>query len=195
QPGAGREQPVGDLLAEDLGDPLGSAGPDQAVAFAAQHRAHRTEAVHGLSSFASVPTGFAPAPPQRRCWAPPSRIAFLKYCSTRRTVAQASREDTHMVPTSATSTDVDAPDASTVLVTGFGPFGPHRLNPSGQVALGLDGAVVAGARVTARRFDTSSATIASAFAAALDEVRPDLVICLGLAPGRPALSLERIAVN
>lgn len=82
-----------------------------------------------------------------------------------------------------------------VLVTGFGPFGPHTLNPSGDAAAALDGEVIGGALVVGRRFETSTATVAPALAAALDEVEPVLLICLGLAPGRPGLSLERIAAN
>src|SRR5215469_9154556 len=83
----------------------------------------------------------------------------------------------------------------TVLVTGFGPFGPHVRNPSGDLAGRLDGATVAGAAVTGRVFPTSTDTIGPNLADALDELAPDLLICLGLAPGRPALSLERIAIN
>jgi pyroglutamyl-peptidase len=83
----------------------------------------------------------------------------------------------------------------TVLVTGFGPFGRHTRNPSGELARGLDGQTVGPATVVGRVFETSTATIGANLAAALDELAPDLVICLGLAPGRPALSLERIAVN
>lgn len=83
----------------------------------------------------------------------------------------------------------------TVLVTGFGPFGPHVHNPSGALAELLDGTTVAGATVVARVFATSTDTIGQNLADALDELAPDLLICLGLAPGRPALSLERIAIN
>jgi pyroglutamyl-peptidase len=69
------------------------------------------------------------------------------------------------------------------------------VNPSGQLALEFDGKTIAGAQVVGRRFETSSATISSSLSAALDEVAPVLTICLGLAPGRPALSLERVALN
>ncbi|MCU1686314.1 MAG: pcp [Amycolatopsis sp.] len=82
-----------------------------------------------------------------------------------------------------------------VLVTGFGPFGKHLDNPSGDLARRLDGATVAGATVVGRIFETSTDTIGANLAGALDELAPDLLICLGIAPGRPALSLERIAIN
>src|ERR1700704_3971414 len=96
-----------------------------------------------------------------------------------------------MVPTSSP----DPKSTLTVLVTGFGPFGPHTLNPSGQLAAELDGQSIAGARVVGRRLDTSTATVAGRLVDALDELQPSVLICLGLAPGRPALSLERVAVN
>ena len=82
-----------------------------------------------------------------------------------------------------------------VLLTGFGSFGPHTLNPSAVAAAALDGEVIGKALVVGRLFETSTATVAQALTRALDEVEPVLLICLGLAPGRPALSLERIAAN
>lgn len=84
---------------------------------------------------------------------------------------------------------------NTVLVTGFGPFGRHADNPSAEIARCLDGETIAGATVFGRVFRTSTETVGPELAAALDELAPDLLICLGLASGRPALSLERIAVN
>lgn len=82
-----------------------------------------------------------------------------------------------------------------VLLTGFGSFGPHTLNPSAAAAAALDGEVIGSALVVGRVFETSTATVAQALTEALDEVEPVLLICLGLASGRPALSLERIAAN
>ena len=82
-----------------------------------------------------------------------------------------------------------------VLLTGFGSFGSHALNPSAVAAAALDGEVIGNARVVGRVFETSTATVAQALTEALDEVEPILLICLGLASGRPALSLERIAAN
>jgi pyroglutamyl-peptidase len=90
---------------------------------------------------------------------------------------------------------VDSAGQKTVLVTGFGPFGRHTRNPSADLALALDGCVIGGATVVARIFETSTETVAAELAQAVDELAPSLLICLGLAAGRPALSLERIAVN
>jgi pyroglutamyl-peptidase len=80
------------------------------------------------------------------------------------------------------------------LVTGFEPFAGDPINP----------AVGALPHLPSRlgRLEIATWTLPTAFGAALDALdkalaatRPDLVLCLGLAGGRAALSLERIAVN
>jgi pyroglutamyl-peptidase len=83
----------------------------------------------------------------------------------------------------------------TVLVTGFGPFGEHTINPSGQLARQLDGVAIGGARIVGRQWETATATVGTRLIEALDEIRPAALICLGLASGRPAMSLERVAIN
>ena len=82
-----------------------------------------------------------------------------------------------------------------ILLTGFEPFGGDSLNPSWEVALALNGALVAGARVVSVclpcRFGESLVLLRQA----LRQHRPALVLCLGLAANRAELSLERLAVN
>jgi pyroglutamyl-peptidase len=82
-----------------------------------------------------------------------------------------------------------------ILLTGFEPFGGDSLNPSWQVALALNGAVVAGGRVVSVclpcRFGESLLLLKQALRAH----RPTLVLCLGLAASRTELSLERVAIN
>ncbi|MFT3778089.1 MAG: pyroglutamyl-peptidase I [Ottowia sp.] len=82
-----------------------------------------------------------------------------------------------------------------VLVTGFDAFGGDALNPSWEIARALHRRQVAGHRVLAAQLPT----VFGAALARLDELlaahRPALVICLGLAAGRAALSLERVAIN
>ena len=72
-----------------------------------------------------------------------------------------------------------------VLVTGFEPFGEHATNPSQLVAEALDGVVLPVAYERA----------ADALRAAIDERKPDLVVCLGLANERTSISVERWAHN
>jgi pyroglutamyl-peptidase len=80
------------------------------------------------------------------------------------------------------------------LVTGFEPFGSDPVNPSLEAIR----------RLPSRLGDLELATrvLPTAFGRALEALEdavatadPDLVLCLGLAGGRAALSLERVAIN
>lgn len=82
-----------------------------------------------------------------------------------------------------------------ILLTGFEPFGAHRINPSAQIASALDGALLAGARIRSVTLPVASDHLESALRRALVATRPDLVLALGLAAGRGALNVERVAVN
>lgn len=81
------------------------------------------------------------------------------------------------------------------LITGFEPFGPHRVNPSQRLALALDGKQVAGFTIRSRVLPVVFAGLGPHIEGMLDDVRPDLVIGLGLAPGENEIRLERFAVN
>jgi pyroglutamyl-peptidase len=83
----------------------------------------------------------------------------------------------------------------TVLVTGFEPFGGATVNPSGRIAEALDGTVVAGARVRGLVLPCVFATAAPLLLAETVRLKPAAVLCLGLAAGRAAVSVERIAIN
>jgi pyroglutamyl-peptidase len=85
--------------------------------------------------------------------------------------------------------------AETALVIGFEPYGGRALNPSGRLALALDGAVIGGLRVVGRTLPVVLAGLGERLEGWLDELRPDLVIALGLWPGEPMIRLERLAAN
>jgi pyroglutamyl-peptidase len=74
---------------------------------------------------------------------------------------------------------------SGVLVTGFEPFGVNEVNPSQLLAEQLGGVVL----------PVSYARAAAALRAAIDDARPDAVVCFGLADNRTAISIERFAHN
>jgi pyroglutamyl-peptidase len=83
----------------------------------------------------------------------------------------------------------------TVLVTGFEPFGGETVNPSQEIARNLHGTVIAGHAVV-------GALLPCVFGAAIRELnrelrahRPVLVICVGQAGGRAAITPERVAIN
>ena len=83
----------------------------------------------------------------------------------------------------------------TILLTGFEPFDGQSINPSWEAVHALHGKRIAGHRVVARRLPVTFGASLKLLRAAIREVSPALVICVGLAGGRTHISLERIAIN
>ncbi len=83
----------------------------------------------------------------------------------------------------------------TVLLTGFDPFGGESLNPSWLAVQSLHNKRIAGHQVVAAQLPTVFGTSLVELARLLREHRPALVICVGQAGGRAAISLERVAIN
>jgi pyroglutamyl-peptidase len=71
-----------------------------------------------------------------------------------------------------------------ILVTGFEPFGGLLRNPTGEIALAFGGAVL----------PVDYGRVGPALDALLAR-RPRALLLLGLAVGRPRISLERVAIN
>lgn len=84
---------------------------------------------------------------------------------------------------------------ATVLLIGFAPFGGETENPSWEAVLQLHGRRVAGHRLVARQLPVEFGASLKVLRAAVREVKPKLVLCVGQAGGRAAISLERIAIN
>ena len=82
-----------------------------------------------------------------------------------------------------------------ILITGFEPFGGDRLNPSREVARQLDGRRVAGHAIVGRCLPCAFGAALPALQALIDHLRPTVVIALGLAGSRGAVSIERVAIN
>ncbi len=82
-----------------------------------------------------------------------------------------------------------------LLITGFEPFGGDPLNPSAMLAEALEGSVIEAHRVHARVLPCVFTDALLALNQAIDETRPALVLCTGLAAGRSELSFERVAIN
>ncbi|MFI9251004.1 pyroglutamyl-peptidase I [Streptomyces sp. NPDC053069] len=82
-----------------------------------------------------------------------------------------------------------------VLITGFAPFDGQQVNPSWQAASLVAAEAPAGLTVTATElpcvFGESIATLRDAIRVS----RPDLILCLGQAGGRPGVTVERVAIN
>lgn len=81
-----------------------------------------------------------------------------------------------------------------ILITGFEPFGDHRINPSQILVQALPDQIE---EITLHKgilpvhHDLAPVRIHELFI----EYQPDAVIAFGLAAGRPKISLERVAVN
>ena len=87
-----------------------------------------------------------------------------------------------------------------VLLTGFDPFGDtgHSslpLNPSWMAVKALGGKRIAGHLVVAAQLPTVFQDSAAELLRLLQLHKPALVVCVGQAGGRGAISLERVAIN
>ncbi|MGA2411380.1 MAG: pyroglutamyl-peptidase I [Candidatus Binataceae bacterium] len=82
-----------------------------------------------------------------------------------------------------------------ILLTGFEPFGGETTNPSWDVASRLQKASIEGASITALRLPVDCKRAAQQLTATITRLHPAAVIGLGQAGGRPALSIEKIAIN
>ena len=82
-----------------------------------------------------------------------------------------------------------------VLLTGFDAFGGDTMNPSWLAVQELRDEVIAGHTVIAAQLPTAFASSTAVLVHLLRTHRPALVICVGQAGGRSALSLERVAIN
>jgi len=84
---------------------------------------------------------------------------------------------------------------STVLVTGFGPFGHTPVNPAEQVARALDSREIGGASIVARILPCAFFDSIEAARQAIREVEPNAVVMMGEYGGRAVVTVERIAQN
>ena len=83
----------------------------------------------------------------------------------------------------------------TALVTGFDPFDGGALNPSWLAAQALHGKQIAGHRIVAARLPTTFGESLRVLRKLLNDLHPALVVCIGQAGGRSAISFERVAIN
>ncbi|MDP1740293.1 MAG: pyroglutamyl-peptidase I [Polaromonas sp.] len=82
-----------------------------------------------------------------------------------------------------------------VLLTGFDAFGGESINPSWLAVRPLHGRQVASHRIVAAQLPTVFDKSILELARLMRLHTPALVICVGQAGGRDALSLERVAIN
>lgn len=85
--------------------------------------------------------------------------------------------------------------AAPILVTGFGPFGAVRDNPSAAIAERLDGRLCGDALIIGAVLPVEIETLEARLATLIERVRPAAVLQFGVAESRIRLSLERRALN
>lgn len=81
-----------------------------------------------------------------------------------------------------------------ILVTGFDPFGSHRSNPSWDAVEALP-EEIEGVQIVKRKLPVSFRRFSAPLEAAIEEERPDGLICVGLAGGEDKVSVERVGIN
>ena len=84
---------------------------------------------------------------------------------------------------------------NTVLVTGFGAYAEEAENPSGRIAVRLDGRVIEGVQLYGRVLPVGTDLVGPALADAIAEIDPAVVIITGVTPGRAMPAIERVAIN
>lgn len=83
---------------------------------------------------------------------------------------------------------------TTVLITGFDPFGGEKVNPAFE-SVKLLPDTIAGARIVKLEIPTVFTRSAKVLEEAMARENPDIVICVGQAGGRSTLTVERVAIN
>ena len=81
-----------------------------------------------------------------------------------------------------------------LLITGFDPFGGDTVNPSWEAVSRLPD-TVGNYRLTKLQIPTVFAVAAETVLAAAAQDAPDVILCVGQAGGRDAVTPERIAIN
>jgi pyroglutamyl-peptidase len=82
-----------------------------------------------------------------------------------------------------------------LLLTGFEPFGGSFVNPSQQIVSALDGKTIFGIKIKGMVLPVDNQKGPAGLIKALKTDAYDCVLSLGEASRRPAISIERVAVN
>ncbi|MBI2204322.1 MAG: pyroglutamyl-peptidase I [Candidatus Rokubacteria bacterium] len=82
-----------------------------------------------------------------------------------------------------------------ILLTGFEPFGTHKVNPSEEIARALDGRRFGEHVVRGVVLPVHHREAAAQMAALLQAIDPAAILHVGLAEGRARIALERVALN
>ena len=79
---------------------------------------------------------------------------------------------------------------TTILLTGFEPFGTATSNPSGEIVK-----QISGDNIVTTILPVAYAQSAERLLSLIEQHNPDVVICLGQAEGRTQITPEKVAIN
>mgnify|MGYP000845983333 FL=1 len=79
---------------------------------------------------------------------------------------------------------------TTILLTGFEPFGNATSNPSGEIVK-----QISGDNIVTAILPVAYTQSAEQLLRLIEQHKPDVVICLGQAEGRTAITPEKVAIN
>jgi pyroglutamyl-peptidase len=79
---------------------------------------------------------------------------------------------------------------TTILLTGFEPFGTATSNPSGEIVK-----QISGENIVTAILPVAYAQSAEQLLSLIEQHNPDVVICLGQAEGRTQITPEKVAIN
>jgi len=82
-----------------------------------------------------------------------------------------------------------------ILLTGFVPFLDYKINPTMQIVEALSNKEMHGYEIVGRILSVDFQQSANQLKQYIDEVKPQMIISLGLAGGRYKITPERIAIN
>ncbi|WP_066066767.1 pyroglutamyl-peptidase I [Neobacillus soli] len=82
-----------------------------------------------------------------------------------------------------------------ILVTGFDQFGGEPINPALEAVKRLNGKEILGYKVITREIPTVFGKAISSLKESIEEINPNVVICVGQAGGRSGITPERVAIN
>ncbi len=85
--------------------------------------------------------------------------------------------------------------APSIVVTGFDVYGSEVGNPTGKIALELNGMVIGNYIVHGLRLPVSYTSVRRAVEMIYNYFNPSIILSLGLSPTRPIPAVERIALN
>ncbi|MBZ4222638.1 pyroglutamyl-peptidase I [Bacillus wiedmannii] len=82
-----------------------------------------------------------------------------------------------------------------VLLTGFDPFGGESINPAWEVAKSLHERTIGEYKIISKQVPTVFQKSISVLKEYIEELNPEMIICIGQAGGRPDITIERVAIN